>query len=108
MKTKLESYSPHRVEEISPKRTKLENDVHSPELPSLETLCVEDILTRNIFPFVGKNQFRFIGTVNKRFRTAYTTLFSMTTTYDQVATVEQARLCYNDIEKISLQPQIFC
>jgi hypothetical protein len=44
----------------------------------------DDIWMNHILPFVGKNQYRFIGAVNRNFRVSYFTVFSPTTSYENV------------------------
>jgi hypothetical protein len=72
----------------------------------LEVFRMDDILTRNILPFVGANQFRFVGAVNRRLRTVYLSLFSPTTTYDYVTSVEHAHLCYYDFFRYPASTQL--
>jgi hypothetical protein len=58
----------------------------------------DDIWMNHILPFVGKNQYRFIGAVNRNFRVSYFTVFSPTTSYENVTTMEQAHLCCKDLD----------
>jgi hypothetical protein len=63
---------------------------------------------RNILSFVGKNQYRFVGAVNRHFRTAYIAVFSPTTTLDNVTTVEHANVCYHEIKDAPSQRKCLC
>ena len=58
-----------------------------------------DVWKERIFPFVGPGNYRFLGSVNKQFRSLYLELYSTkTTTYHQIFTVEQAQLFCHDIQ----------
>jgi hypothetical protein len=84
MTTKLNAVSPTEKETfISSKRMKFQKDVQlvSKCPPSLDSLCL-DLLKNHLLPCVGENQYRFVGAVNRTFRTAYTDVFTPTTTYD--------------------------
>jgi hypothetical protein len=71
------------------------------EAPFLNTICA-DIFMRAVLPFVGKNQYRFVGGVNRHFRISYFTVFSPSTSYENVVTRKQADLCCRDLhEKLS-------
>ena len=106
MKTKLNIVSPTEKEIIaSPKRVKIKENVVPTVLkepPSVGNIMCSDLLLRLVLPFVGKNQYRFVGAVNHNFRTLYKELFSTTTTYHHVTTAEQASICYRDIEDLTL------
>jgi hypothetical protein len=59
------------------------------ELPS-------EIIANNIFPFVGSNQYRFVGGVCQIFEKTYRTSFSAETTIN-VTSVEHAKICLDEI-----------
>lgn len=67
-----------------------------------------DILENNIFPFVGMNQYRFVGGVCRVFEKAYRTLFSVQTAIN-VSSVEHAKICFDELPlsmKLSLQDSL--
>jgi hypothetical protein len=108
--------SPSENTEISSKRMKLEcydseND-RPAKSPSTEVPCLcnvnTDIWTRNILPFIGTNQYRFVGAVNRHFRSTYLAAFSSTiTTFDHILGMEQAKLCHNEIKTFPQQLEMF-
>ena len=52
-----------------------------------------------IFPFVGPGNFRFLGAVNKQFQSLYLEMdSSKTTKYDQIFTLKQATLFFQDVQ----------
>jgi hypothetical protein len=72
---------------------------------SLENTISLDLVATKIMAFVGPNQYRFVGAVNQAFRTAYTASFSRTTTFNQVVSVNQAKLCIRDVRNNELRSQ---
>jgi hypothetical protein len=89
-----------------------ENDIceniSDPGVPLLGNVTIE-IFTQNILPFVGKNQYRFVGGVNRHFRISYLTFFSPSTSFENVTTVGQAYLCSADLSlKRNAQKAAFC
>lgn len=98
--------APQGSSESASKRVKLNHNVlmdgsdkicpETSREASLGSLCL-DLLTRHVLPFVGENQYRFVGAVNRDFRNAYLAVFSPTTTFDQITSMEQAELCYHEI-----------
>jgi hypothetical protein len=63
---------------------------------SLEDTISLDLVAAKIVAFVGPNQ---------AFRTAYTASFPRTTTFNQVVSVNQAKLCISDFRNSQLGPQ---
>jgi hypothetical protein len=75
----------------------------STEVPCWNNMCT-DIWMRNVLPFIGRNQYRFVGAVNRHFRTTYLAAFSSTTTtYKEITSMEQAILCYSDLNESPVQ-----
>jgi hypothetical protein len=60
----------------------------------------DDIWMEHILPFVDKGNFRFVGGVNRCFRSAYLERYPSATTYDTIITVEQAQLFDQDIHDV--------
>jgi hypothetical protein len=72
---------------------------YSNEPPSLNNVDT-DIWMNHILPFVGKNQYRFVGAVSRHFRISYFTLFSPVTSFGNISTIEQASLCCEDVCRV--------
>ena len=81
-----------------------ESDSKEEESPvPLDSTISSDVWKDLIFPFVGPGNFRFLGAVNKQFRSLYLEMYSKCTTkYDQIYTVEQAQLFCQDIQNEGL------
>ena len=58
----------------------------------------DENLLQSIFSLVGKNQYFFIGSVNRKFRKAYTSLFRKKVTYPNASSIEILNFCWKDIE----------
>jgi hypothetical protein len=85
--------------EPSSKRSKVQSTPSENEAPCWSNVCA-DVFLLNILPFLGTNQYRFVGAVNRHFRSVYKALYSSTTTtYDNIVCMEQAILCYEEIKK---------
>jgi hypothetical protein len=87
---------------IVAKKAKAIMNPYSDEAPSLENIS-DHIFMCHILPFLGEKQYRFVGAVNRRFRISYFSVFSATTSYEHVTTVEQAMLCRMEL---SLQQRL--
>ena len=58
-------------------------------------------LLRNVLSYVGKNQYRFIGTVDHTFHDTYVSLHPEKTTQYNVSTMEHAAICCNEVSGYS-------
>jgi hypothetical protein len=67
---------------------------------SWDTLLGE-IWLQHVFPFIGPDQYLFVGGVNRFFRSAYTSLYPhRTTDFAEVFTVAQAVLSYDEVRSL--------
>jgi hypothetical protein len=55
-----------------------------------------DLLANHIFPFVGGDQYRFVGSVCQSFEKAYGTSFPMKTTSYNLSTLKHAKICFEE------------
>jgi hypothetical protein len=62
----------------------------------MEHLSIE-ILKEHILPYVGKDQFRFVGGVNRTFCSAYTAVYSHRTKYQYIKTLKLFQFCFADM-----------
>jgi hypothetical protein len=60
---------------------------------------VWEIWTEHILPFVGRDQFAFVGFVNRGFCRAYLSIFPAITTFEHILTMPQAKMCYRSIRR---------
>jgi hypothetical protein len=58
-----------------------------------------EILSHGIFPFVGEQQYRFVGSVNQTFRQSYIAAFPSQITCYNVSTIQHAKICLADVRK---------
>jgi hypothetical protein len=61
-----------------------------------------DVWMQYILPFVGKDQFRFVASVNRKMYRLYTTVFTEKTTRYNVSTLELAQMCCSDLLRVDM------
>jgi hypothetical protein len=99
--------SKHIEMQSSPSGNDIQQKSSSDEVPALSNFS-PDIWIRHILPFVGKDQYRFVGAVNHHYRTSYLTLFAASTSFENVTTMGQAYLCCGDVWSNLPQKIDFC
>jgi hypothetical protein len=67
----------------------------------------DEILLRNIIPFVGDYQYRFVGLVNHAFHDAYVAVYPKKRTYYTILTKEHLKICYEENHCMASLPILF-
>jgi hypothetical protein len=70
-----------------------------PVSPLYDLFHPEDLTGNYILSFVGDGQYRFVGSVSRRFKEAYRTTFPEKTTRYNMSTMELAKICWEDAPK---------
>jgi hypothetical protein len=71
----------------------------NPSNDNVFTSLPEDVLADRIFPFVGPNQYRFVGGVCNCFKNAYCAAFPALTTHYELSTMHHAKMCFQGAPK---------
>jgi hypothetical protein len=67
----------------------------------------DEVLLRNIIPFIGDYQYRFVGLVNHDLHDAYVKVYPKKQTYYSTLTKEHIKICYEENHCLHRSPCYF-